>query len=368
MGKSLNGRNLGEGITQRKDGRYQARFVDRFGKRRTLYSRNVTELKKQLREERHEDDKFSNPKKCDLTVDDWFDIWLKTDKPHCRKSTIAMYIGAYSRLRPEIGRVKLQELTRYHIQTAINEMKTDASRKDSVEVLHDMLECAMAHDLLSRNVAKKIRTDISHDGKFVRRILSEEESAKLVETCAPNEVLRDVVIFALNTGMRIGEILGLCWDDVHDDYIFVRRTLKNYPGGGKTEWAFNSPKTNAGKRAIPLTKEAKAVLERRKGAPVHGEPIPGFENLVFKTCTNHPIHTHNLRMSLNLYSEKAGIENVTPHCFRHTFATRCIARGMKPKVLQTILGHSELRVTMDIYCHVEESFLRQEMALFGELA
>lgn len=368
MGKSLSGKNLGEGITQRKDGRYQARFVDRFGTRRTLYSKNITELKKQLQEEKREDEKWLNPQKCDLTVDEWFDIWIKTDKAHCRKSSVAMYTGAYARLRSEIGGVKLQKLTRYHIQTAINGMKTDASRKDSVEILHDMLECAMAHELVAKNVAKKIRTDISHDEKFVRRILSEEESTKLIEACAPNPVLQDVVIFALNTGMRIGEILGLTWADVYDNYICIRQTLSNLPGGGKTEWCLNPPKTSAGKRTIPLTKEAKAVLERRRVAVTHGEPMPGFENLVFKTSTNRPIHTHNLRLSLNLYSKKAGLENITPHCFRHTFATRCIARGMKPKVLQTILGHTELRMTMDLYCHVEESFLRDEMALFGDLA
>lgn len=86
-----------------------------------------------------------------------------------------------------------------------------------------------------------------------------------------------------------------------------------------------------------------------------------------------PIRDTTVRISLiayekNIQKEHPQFEHVTPHSFRHTFATRCIAKGMKPKVLQKILGHTSLAMTMDLYCHVEDHTVKKEMALFAEMA
>ena len=99
-----------------------------------------------------------------------------------------------------------------------------------------------------------------------------------------------------------------------------------------------------------------------------------MEKLVFCSKTNNPIHESNMRTAIRYLLNKINRENsnfnftnFTPHCLRHTFATKAIARGMKPKTLQKILGHNSLQMTMDLYCHVEEHTLREEMALMGKV-
>ena len=107
---------------------------------------------------------------------------------------------------------------------------------------------------------------------------------------------------------------------------------------------------------------------------VRHNPRPGMEDLVFCSKTNNPVNEGNIRGALKYLVEKINRENpdivfkpFTPHGLRHTFATKCIAKGMRPKTLQKILGHNSLKMTMDLYCHVEQDTLREEMALIGEV-
>ena len=87
MGKSLTGKELGQGITQRKDGRYQARFTNRFGKRQTIYGKTINEIRQKLRTEQYEDEKQINVVSSDMTLDEWFEIWMNTCKNNCRDTT-----------------------------------------------------------------------------------------------------------------------------------------------------------------------------------------------------------------------------------------------------------------------------------------
>lgn len=110
MGKSLNGKELGTGITQRKDGLYQARFTNRFGKRQTIYAATMTEITKQLREEKFLDEKQLNIVDPKMTLDEWYDRWALTCKKHCRNTTMRTYDIQYNRLRGELGWRKLPSL------------------------------------------------------------------------------------------------------------------------------------------------------------------------------------------------------------------------------------------------------------------
>ena len=104
------------------------------------------------------------------------------------------------------------------------------------------------------------------------------------------------------------------------------------------------------------------------------EPKIGMENLVFCSKTNNPINETNIRRALDYLTNKINEENpmlrlqhFTPHGLRHTFATNCIEKGMRPKTLQKILGHNSLQMTMDLYCHVTNSTLKEEMQLIDEV-
>ena len=379
MGKSLSGKELGTGITQRKDGLYQARFVNRFGKRQTIYATTFTEITKLLREERYYDEQQLNMVDKKITLDEWFDRWLVTCKKHCRNTTKRTYVIQYNRLKPDLGWRKLSSLNLVILQDAFNKLKSDNSRSDCKALLIDIMNRAVECDLLIKNVAFGINTVIDNEVKNEKRIPSDEEIELLLSV--PKTIpMQNFLIVALDTGMRMGEILGLTWDciDFEKGIIHIEKTLCYLPNNGDAIYEFHRPKTRAGKRNIPMTKRVKdALLEEQRWkshVTIRHNPRLGMEDLVFCSKTNNPIHESNVRAAINNIVRKINRDNpevdfkpLTPHGLRHTFATKCIANGMRPKTLQKILGHNSLQMTMDLYCHVEESTMREEMALMGEV-
>ena len=379
MGKSLNGKELGKGITQRKDGLYQARFTNRFGKRQTIYASTVTEITKKLRDEQYNDEKQINVVDSSVTLDEWYDKWISTCKKHCRDTTKRTYAIQYNRLRESLGWRKLTRLNLVVLQDAFNELATDKMRKDCKALLVDMLNRAVETDLLVKNVAVGINPIIDNGEIAEKRILSDEEVKILLETSKDGQLYPFFVV-ALKTGMRMGEILGLTWDcvDFENGIIDVQKTLCYLPNDGAAIYEFHSPKTRAGKRQIPMTKEVCDILLEQKARKdriaVRHNPRVGMEQLVFCSKTNNPINEANIRGAIRYLVDKINKENpnlnfeqFTPHGLRHTFATKAIAKGMRPKTLQKILGHNSLQMTMDLYCHVEKNTLKEEMALLGEV-
>ena len=379
MGKSLNGKELGKGITQRKDGIYQARFTNRFGKRQTLYASTVTEITKKLRDEQFYDEKQINVVDTSMTLDEWFEKWISTCKKHCRDTTKRTYRTQYNRLRESLGWRKLSKLNLVILQEAFNELATDSMRSDCKALLVDILNRAVETDLLVKNVAFGINPIIDNDEKEERRVLADEEIEVILSTSKGGQ-LYPFFVLGLGTGMRMGEMLGLTWDcvDFESGMIYVRKTLCYLPNDGVAIYEFHAPKTKAGKREIPMTREVRDVLLEQKKwkdrVAVRHNPRVGMENLVFCSKTNNPIHESNIRGGIRYLVQKMNRENpnlqmepFTPHSLRHTFATKAIAKGMRPKTLQRLLGHNSLQMTMDLYCHVESCTLKEEMALLGEV-
>lgn len=379
MGKSIKGKELGRGISQRKDGLYQARFVNRFGKRQTIYAKTYNEITKKLRDEQYEDDKQINVVDSTMTLDEWYEIWLNTCKKNCRDTTKRTYAIQYNRLRKELGWRKLSNLNLVVVQEAFNELKSDSSRRDCKAILVDMLNRAMETDLLNKNVALAVNTKIECKEQTEKRVLTNDEIQLLYHSSRDGRLYPFFVV-ALNTGMRIGEIIGLTWDciDFDNGMIYVEKTLCYLPNGGKAIYEFHPPKSKAGKRNIPMSKLVKVVLQEQKAwhdeVAKRFEPQKGFEDLVFTSKTNRPLHATNMKDSINYLVARINAQNpskafehFTPHCLRHTFATNCIAKGMRPKTLQKILGHNSLQMTMDLYCHVLDETLKEEMAMVAEM-
>lgn len=223
MGKSLKGKELGKGISQRKDGIYQARVINRFGKQQTIYAGTYTDITKKLRTEMYMDEKQINVVNSTMTLDEWYDSWINVCKTHCRDTTKRTYAIYYNRLREELGWRKLSQLNLVILQDAFNQLATDTMRADCKSLLVDMLNRAVETELLNKNIA-------------------------------------------LGTGMRMGEILGLTWDciDFENGVIKVEKTLCYLPNNGNAIYEFHRPKTKAGRRNIPMTKEVRDILLKQK--------------------------------------------------------------------------------------------------------
>ena len=383
MGKSLQGKELGQGITQRKDGRYQARFTNRFGKRQTIYAKTYNEIRQKLRTEQYEDEKQINVVNSEMTLDEWFEVWITTCKGNCRDSTRGTYRTSYNRIKKSLGWRKLNGLNLIVLQQAFNDLQSDASRKDTKKTLVDMLNKAIDSDLLHKNVAKQINTIVSKEGKPEEpRVLTLEETDLFIDASSHYRYFNEFSL-ALETGMRIGEILGLKWSDIDftNRTIYVNRTLvylksddENNPNYNQWGFDFHEPKTDKGRRKIPMTLKAYQILKRqlllKRGIEAKGKKAPeGYEDLVFITRNNTPISPRDTTKVMSLISERIALqkpdfEPLTPHTLRHTFATRCIERGMNPKTLQILLGHSTIQITLDLYCHVTDDTLEIEMSKF----
>ena len=377
MGKSLNGKELGKGISQRKDGLYQARFVNRFGKRQTIYAKTLNEIRHQLRTEQYEDDKMLNVINDDMTLDEWYEIWMNTCKKNCRNSTKETYASHYRRIQKQLGWMKLTKLNLIVIQQVFNELRSDNERKNSKKILVDMLEKAIDADLLVKNVAKQINTKVSKEEKKERRVLTIKETELFLKE-AEKSFYYNLFIVALDTGLRIGEIMALTWSDVDlkKRVLHVRRTLCYFRKDGKYTFEWHDTKTKNGRRDVPLTQRAYEALKRQRAKKLQielkGLKAPeGFENLVFVTKNNRPTQQFIVEEGISacvhrIQKEHPDFEMFSPHCFRHTFATRAIENGMQPKTLQAILGHGSLQMTMDLYCHVTDDTIFDAMKLMEQ--
>ncbi len=208
--------------------------------------------------------------------------------------------------------------------------------------------------------------------KKERRVLTRAETSLFLES-AKKSSYYNLFVLALETGMRVGELCGLMLEDIDfkKRVLYVRHTLCYFSRDGRYVFEMHATKTKNGTRAIPLTARAVAVLKRQliqrqqillKGIETEDE----YRNLVFVTRNNRPTQLFLVQEAIDsvlrkLREEHPEFERFSPFCFRHTFATRAIENGVQPKTLQKILGHASLQMTIDLYCHVTEDTLFEEM-------
>lgn len=387
MGKSINGKELGKGITQDKDGRFQARFVSRFGKTVVIRSRSLSEIRKKYDQAKYEDYAKKSLARPDMTASEWFDVWLEVYEVSIRDSTRHNYKSMFEKIKPMIGDVKMKDLKLAIIQKALNELPSDQYRKRARSLLHGMFEKAIDDDILDKNPARKAVWNVRNDPKKTKEPMTYEQELIFKEyiykprpkhSCLEHA---EILEFLLETGLRLGEVMGLQWKYVHieEGYFEVVTNLVTTPGineNGEEQGRFRRfhyPKTEMGKRKVPLTARAIEILESEKIRDEQIDkvcpPMEGFEDIVFRTWSNTPLYDDTVRRTLKkisneLQKEHEDFPNLSPHILRHTFATRCVEHGMNIKTLQTILGHTNFKTTMDTYTHTTNDTMFKEIKKF----
>lgn len=368
MGKDLKGKELGVGISQRKDGLYTARITDNTGKRRQKYFKKLQECRKWIADEEF---RLKHSNVCipgDMTVDSWFEYWIENIiKSNVRPNTIRNYRERYERnIKKYIGEMILSDVKPMHCQLVLDKMVKNYSQStiNQARITMSLLfRSAYDNEIISSNPLKGNVKSVSKKEQKKIRVLTIEEQKKFL-LCASESCDYNQYAFILQTGLRTGEMTGLKWSDVDfkNRVLHVNRTMECRKSGG--EWTIGEPKSKSGKRCVPLTGESIEILYRQKAQNKNLKVIPmEYSEFIFLNNEGMPVANSAYDTRLARLCKRNGIEHFSMHTFRHTFATRCIENGMKPKTLQMILGHSKISMTMDLYVHVTEDEKKKEMEL-----
>ncbi len=394
------GHKLPDGFSQRPDGRYMARFTFR-GKRYTLYDMQLGELKRKVNQKKYElENGIAKKNYSNLTVDEWFKKWmdLYRTKGNYKFSTLQTQSASYDYyVKQYIGNMKLSEVKQIHIVELYQALYNRGLMYNTICkascVISAMFRDALANDLIDKNPAIGAMKSIRKTNKKEKRALTREEQERFlnfVKTDPYYERYYNFYVVAFNTGMRVGELCGLTWDniDFENDIIHVTKTLmarEDRVNGGGQKIVLNAPKTKKSKRDIPMLPVVKEALESQKEVMqyITVQAIDGVNNFCF--CSNQEshvlkprtIHQMLLRIVRNMNErekeqakaeerEPVLMQKFTPHEIRHTFTTRCFEAGMNTKVISEILGHSDLQMTMNVYTHVSQDMKAEEMSLIEE--
>ncbi|MGN8739482.1 tyrosine-type recombinase/integrase [Bilifractor sp. HCP3S3_D3] len=372
-----NQKKLPKGITYRKDGRYMWRFSYN---RHTYcgYAARLADAEKGLLDARYRVENGIYGREGSQTMDQWFAIWLETFKASIKESTRIKYRQMYScHIQKELGRMRIRKITPELLQDLLNRVSekglTAASVNSVRSMLADLFATACKHQIIRVNPMNLVHMPACKTALLRKSAFTEAELAEFIRRSESSRY-QNIYRLSILTGFRIGEILGLQWKDIdfEQETICVRHTLSYSSGKG---FYLDSPKSETSRRVIPLLPECTRILRQqydtsqtqRKTRPGYAVP-EGFEDLCFLTGTGKPIYASDIDKSMRKIIDDMRRDGwldpgkrYTFHSFRHTFATNCTRKGMQMKTLSTILGHSSIRITMDIYTHIGIDTEREEL-------
>lgn len=372
-----------KGIKINKKGLYIGRFQYQ-GTRYQVSSIDLKECVNKLEKVKYEVKNGIYCQESIVTVNSWFNTWIEEYKePTVKKNTITAYKTTYKQhIKKPLGGKKMKEVRPEMIQRLYNSLKKKGKAAKTIDlvstVLHGMFQQAYKNEMIQKNPIPLATLPKMKKVKESRVMTLEEQ--KLFMKYVKDDEIADICELFLSTGLRSGELRGLDWKtdiDFKNKIIHVTGTL-NYDKD--TGWRKDEPKTPTSYRDIPMLDNVERLLKRVKRQQMEmrlymgnkWKPIKGLENLVFLQPTGTPLYKGYMKKHLDnvqkqIRKDGYEFERITPHTFRHTFATRCIENGMPPQVLKGILGHSKLSMTMDLYAHVLPDTKAKEMQRIANL-
>lgn len=368
MGKDLKGKELGNGICQRKNGKYCGRYVDRFGQRKSIYDDKLSELRKKLAIAIADSQSFTSIRD-NIKLDDWFNRWVDVyKKKSVRPNTLREYTHIYTKnVSPFLGNRNINSFVKSDIQQLIDitdDKGYGYERQNKIKViLSDMFSRAMEDELMSRNPTKGVKLRAKKE--VFAKALTIDEQEVFFECCA-GTFYDNLFNIAVNTGLRPGELFALTENDIdfENGLINVSKTLvyQKYLDDERKEFHLEEPKTEQSNRKVPMNSLCRKYLERqiRQKHVIKNKQPKEQNDYLFTTKFNTPLNSvlysaaiDSVVDTINLVrSVDEEMEYFSGHALRHTFATRCFEAGVQPKVVQSYLGHATLQMTMDLYTHV----------------
>ncbi|NEK87813.1 site-specific integrase [Blastococcus saxobsidens] len=300
------------------------------------------------------------------TVADWLEHWLTTIAPRrVRQRTLESYESAVRKhLIPGLGRHRLDRLRPEHLDQLYTAL-LDAGYSPATVLRHHRilsraLTVAMQRGHVARNVAGLVDPPAQKQSDIATALDLGEARAVLGAAADVRNSARWTVALAL--GLRQSEALALQWQDVDllNNTLTVRRSIHRVRGGGLI---YEEPKTRRSQRTLALPMPLVAELHRHKVAQLGERMLAGSEwhdeDLIFAQANGRPIDKKTDYDDWTRLLQEAGVRHVRLHDGRHTAATLLLSENVHPRVVMELLGHSQMRTTMDIYSHVMPALARE---------
>ena len=386
--KDNRGRVLQKGEAQRKDGRYHFAYTTISGKRCYIYASNLADLRAKEREIQIANWQGATRYGTLVSLNFMFDKALKL-KVGIKESTYASYRQSYdNHVRDQFGKYPIKNIKYSDIRGFYNFLvKEKELALATVEHIHlqiySALKLAVQDGLIPKNPAEGVIEDIKRcygDKSRKIRALTLEEQKTFLEFMDGHPIwgrYHSIFQVMLGTGLRVGELCGLRWEDVDlkNRVIDVNHALvliKAVKGVSKERLAITKPKTKAGIRQVPIMPQViEAFMEEYRWAQTkhfRSVTVDGYTDFIF-TKQNGSVYTsirldlalkniveaHNKReqiLALEEDREPVLLPHITNHMLRHTFCSRLCERDANIKVIQTVMGHASVNITMDIYAEV----------------
>ena len=371
-------RGQGEGsIYLRSDGRWAASISVEDGKRKTFYGKTRKEVQEQLKAALYDQQKGTLVTGPQQKVGQFLTHWLEdVHKQSIRSRTYERYEEIVRlHLVPGIGHHQLQKLSPQHLQSFYTKKLEEGLSTTTVisfhNVLHKALETAVRWNLLPRNICDLVSPP--RRKRFEIQPLGIEQVQQLL-AAARGHRLEALFILALASGLRRGELIGLKWQDINFlmGTLQVRRILtrvpSKLPGKGYVE---AEPKTEKGRRSILLPPFVIEALKQHRAKQLESKLKAGsaWQDHDYVFCTSIGTHlnpTRDILDQLKALLKKAGLPDIRFHDLRHSSATMLLGMGVHPKIVQEILGHSQISMTMDTYSHVLPTMQREAMSKMND--
>src|SRR5215212_2374043 len=294
-----------------------------------------------------------------MTVGEYLERWLQDSvRGTVRQSTYEVHRHMIKpHIVPALGRLKLKDLGPVHVRSYYREKLDSGLSAATVRKMHSVLRKALKQAVLDglvpRNVCEAV-TPPKVERKEIIPLDRDQAKSLLVAAREAGDRLEALYVLAVHTGMREGELLGLKWEDVDLERGVLRLRHALVREGGKT--ALGDLKTAKSRRSVRLTSAAadtlRSHLERQLEEIERMDSLYQPGGLVFATMTGTLINPSNLRnRSFKPLLKQANLPDICFHDLRHTCATLLLAQGTHPKLVQELLGHATIAMTLDTYSH-----------------
>lgn len=397
MGKDLKGKELGKGIRQKKCGAYEARALIK-GVSINVCKSTLKECKQEFELQKEKVEKQRNIVMKDTSLDDWYEEWFDRYKKSRVKETSINVIKRryYNTFGKRLGKRKIVDILNIDIQKVINELveekKSTKTMRSALGNVRECFESAKNNRIIEINPCFDICIPWENKTKLRRFLTKEEQQIFLDRVNFRNDWYLEMFHIMFNTGMRVGEVGGLKWEDVNfkDKCININHSLSCQYENGNKRLCLTTPKTHNSYRKIPFMGNVEEMLLRQKEKQNKAKKQlgdrwreDGISDLVFTTSLGSPVSRYIAERQIDKVVKEINDEEMFnairenrvpklfdkmyPHAIRHTFCSRCFEYGLNPKVIQGIMGHQHYSTTIDIYTHTTEENVQDEVMKYNNV-